>query len=217
MLNWFKKKTQSYSPGRYSDAEWVMLLRRPPDEEALAVLREILRRGLMSALSSRIKRDREQVVEDFTQDALLKILDKIETYRGEARFTTWAMKIAVYEALSELRRKHWQDVSFDDLKDEDGSYPALEIFPNNDMSPDQEAEIHMVTQELQHVINESLTDKQRMAITSVMLKGLPIDQVAELMETNRNNMYKLIHDARIKIKSEFEKKGISLEDFLDEV
>jgi RNA polymerase sigma-70 factor (ECF subfamily) len=193
------------------------LLRRPPDEEALAVLREILRRGLMSSLSSRIKRDREHVVEDFTQDALLKILDKIETYRGEARFTTWAMKIAIYEALAELRRKHWQDVSFDDLKDEDGSYPILEVSPNNDLGPDQEAEIHMITQELQHVISESLTDKQRMAITSVMLKGLPIDQVAELMGTNRNNMYKLIHDARMKIKSEFDKKGISLDDFLDEV
>ncbi len=217
MLNWFKKKAQSYSPGRYSDAEWVTLLRRPPDEEALAVLREILRRGLMSSLSSRIKRDREHVVEDFTQDALLKILDKIETYRGEARFTTWAMKIAIYEALAELRRKHWQDVSFDDLKDEDGSYPILEVSPNNDLGPDQEAEIHMITQELQHVISESLTDKQRMAITSVMLKGLPIDQVAELMGTNRNNMYKLIHDARMKIKSEFDKKGISLDDFLDEV
>lgn len=169
----------------------------------------------MSALSSRIKRDREHIVEDFTQDALLKILDKIETYRGEARFTTWAMKIAVYEALAELRRKHWQDISFDDLKSADDAFPVLEVIPDNKIGPDQKAGLHMITQELQRVIEESLTEKQRMAITSVMLKGLPIDQVAELMDTNRNNMYKLIHDARMKIKNEFEKKGITLEDFLD--
>lgn len=205
-----------YSPGRYSDAEWVTLLRRPPDEEALAALREFLKRGLMSALSSRIKRDREHIVEDFTQDAMLKVLDKIETYRGEARFTTWAMKIAVYEALAELRRKHWQDISFEDLKNEDDTFPVLEVFPDNSMAPDQKAGLHIITQELQRVIEESLTEKQRMAITSVMLKGLPIDQVAELMDTNRNNMYKLIHDARMKIKNEFEKKGITLEDFLDD-
>lgn len=215
MLNWIKKKRPS--PAHYSDAEWVTLLRRPPDEQALSILRDILKRGLMSALSGRIKRDREHIVEDFTQDALLKILDKIETYRGEARFTTWAMKIAIYEALAELRRKRWQDISYDDLKDDDDSKSVLDVFSDDGARPDQIAGIHMVTEELEHVIKESLTDKQRMAITSIMIKGLPIDQVAELMETNRNNMYKLIHDARMKIKAEFEKKGIRLEDFLDEM
>lgn len=215
MLSWFKKNKHVQSPKHYSDAEWVTLLRRPPDEEALSVLRDILKRGLMSALASRIKRDRDHIVEDFTQDALIKILDKIETYRGEARFTTWAMKIAVYEALAELRRKRWQDISLDDLKDQNDSFPPAEVFSDNSPGPDQKAGIRMVTEELQRVISESLSDKQRMAVNSVLIKGLPIDQVAELMGTNRNNMYKLIHDARTKIKSEFEKKGIAIEDFLD--
>jgi len=213
MLNWFKKIKQTH----YSNEEWVRLLRRPPDEKALHDLREILRRGLITALASRIRRDREQIVEDYAQDALLKILDKIDTYRFEAHFTSWAMKIAIYEALADLRRKHWKDVSLNDLSGMNDGAPIIEVHSDEAPAPDYEAGIQIIMQELQRIMRESLTEKQRAAITSVMVKGLPVDQVAELMGTNRNNMYKLIYDARVKIKREFEKKGIRPEDFLNEL
>jgi len=211
MLSWFKKIKRTH----YSDEEWVKLLRRPPDEKAIHELREILRRGLINALASRIKRDREQIAEDYVQEALLKILDNLESYRYEARFTSWAMKIAIHEALTDLRRKHWKDISLNNLNGRDGSVPIIEVYSSEDPAPDYETGLRLMMQELQRIMEESLTEKQRLAITSVMVQGLPADQVAKLMGTNRNNMYKLIHDARMKIKHEFEKKGIELTDFLD--
>lgn len=104
MLNWFKKRSQKAQTGRSND-EWVQSLTAPPDEQALVELRQLLIRGLKPALYKYIDRELDTFVEDVAQDALLKILAKVHTFRGESRFISWAMKIAVREGLSELRRK----------------------------------------------------------------------------------------------------------------
>ena len=80
---------------------WLAALRGGPDyEAALADLRRLLVRGLRYALSSRIRDNLDAAVEDFAQDALLKILQKLDTFRGQSQFTTWANKVAVRVALS---------------------------------------------------------------------------------------------------------------------
>ena len=82
--------------------------------------RDYLKRGLRYALSSRVDPNRlDALIEDSTQDALLRILDKMDTFRGESRFTTWATKVAVRLALTELRRKRWENVALEDLVPED--------------------------------------------------------------------------------------------------
>ncbi len=74
---------------RRTNAEWMDALRDPIDDDALEDLRNILIRGLRATLSSRVDRDLDALSEDFAQDALLKILKSLETFRGESRFTTW--------------------------------------------------------------------------------------------------------------------------------
>ncbi len=59
--------------------------------------------------------DTEGDLEDLVQDGMLKVLQELPSYRGEARFTTWAQKVCVRVALTELRRRRWRDVSLDDL------------------------------------------------------------------------------------------------------
>ena len=86
-----------------TNEEWLVDLRGPDQDLALADLRALLKRGLTFALASRPNVD-EATIEDFCQDALLKILDNLDTFRGESQFTTWAQKIAVYTAFTELRR-----------------------------------------------------------------------------------------------------------------
>ena len=110
---------------------WLDSLQGPERDEALTELRALLTRGLTYAM-----RDRTSVteadVEDFVQDALLKILDNLETFRGESRFTTWANKIAIHVALSELRRRRWKDVSLQDLMPQDAEtdfVPAIAADP----------------------------------------------------------------------------------------
>lgn len=98
-----------------TNSEWMGELSDPADPQALADLRAMLIRGLKPALYKYKDRELDQFVEDVTQDALLKILDNLNTFRAESKFFSWAMKIAVREGLSELRHKKWQDISIQDL------------------------------------------------------------------------------------------------------
>ncbi len=126
-----------YTEGRTNE-DWLNDLRGPQQDEALADLRTTLTRGLHYALINRVPANQlDDLVEDFSQDALVKILDNLDTFRGESRFTTWAQKIAVRVALTELRRQRWKDISIEDLLPEEPSgdfTPAILTDPG--ASPD---------------------------------------------------------------------------------
>ena len=78
-------------------------------EDALADLRHLVSRGLHFALVNRVEESRlDDLVEDFSQDALLRIMENLDSFRGESKFITWATKVAVRVAYSELRRKRWK-------------------------------------------------------------------------------------------------------------
>ncbi|MFN2144912.1 MAG: RNA polymerase sigma factor, partial [Anaerolineales bacterium] len=98
-----------------TNQEWVDQLSDPIDNDALTDLREIILRGLRASLSNKINTDLDAITEDFAQDALLKILKSIDTFRGESRFTTWAQKIAIHVAYTELRRRRWKDISLQEI------------------------------------------------------------------------------------------------------
>ena len=109
-----------------TNQEWLQALREPASAEALEELRAILLRGLRAALASKVNGDFDAISEDFVQEALLKILNSLETFRGESRFTTWAQKIAIHVALSELRRRRWKDIplqTFTETSRRGGTYP----------------------------------------------------------------------------------------------
>lgn len=197
-----------------TNEEWLSDLRGDNKDQAIADLRYILKRGLIYALSSRIKTDLEHQVEDFVQDAILRILDKIDTFRGESKFTTWAQKIAVRVAFTEMRRKRWKDISIEDLLPEDsGDYTPLVL---SDPSPDPEKR---ATQEslltmIEKVLEEDLTERQRTAILAIMHGGMPLEEVAQRMDTNRNALYKLLHDARKQLRNRLQEKGFTAEEVL---
>ncbi len=220
MLRWFKKKKRDGS-APYSNEEWVELLGKPADEKAVQELRDYLVRGLKPALSKYVDRELEQFVEDVAQDALIKILDNINTFRGESKLTTWAMKIAVREGLTVLRRKRWDNISIEDLKgpnpDDDSGEIFSDVFAGNEPSPELTTAQRMMMEKVQGIIKNILTEKQKQVITALMIHDLPISVVAEQMNTNRNNLYKLVHDARKKLKNEFEVQGIDPEEMLNEL
>jgi len=119
-----------------TNSEWLNDLRGPDQDQAIEDLRKVLKRGLIYSLSSRIKTDLETQADDFVQDAILRILDKLDTFRGESRFTTWAQKVAVRVAFTELRRQRWKDISLEDLMPEDsGDFTPLVLA---DPSPNPE-------------------------------------------------------------------------------
>ena len=97
-----------------SNNQWLAALRGPNRDEALADLRVLLMCGLRGALGGQANRA-DSSVEDFAQEALIKILGNLDSFRGECRFTTWAHKICVRTAFAEMRRSRWREVSLDEV------------------------------------------------------------------------------------------------------
>jgi RNA polymerase sigma-70 factor (ECF subfamily) len=193
-----------------SNAEWIAELKSPDPGMAIEDLRSILVRGLRFALSSRVQGELDTLVEDFVQDALVRILDKLDTFRGESRFTTWAQKIAVRVAFSELRRQRWKDISLQDLMpaEDSGDFtPAVlsDPGPTPEAQTTQQSMVDMVMR----LVMEELTDRQREVIMAVMVGGMPLEEVARRMDTNRNALYKLIHDARKRLQKRLENEGLT--------
>ncbi|NOZ05075.1 MAG: sigma-70 family RNA polymerase sigma factor [Chloroflexi bacterium] len=198
---------------RRSNQEWLDALRGPDPDEALSDLRAVLVRGLGYALAS-YSNVRDSDLEDFAQDALLKILAALDTFRGESMLTTWAQKIAVRVALTELRRRRWRDVSLDKLT----GFPDSDFVPDTladpATGPEQQVIQQMLMSSLGRLINEELTERQRQAMIAVRIHGMPLEEVARRMDTNRNALYKLLHDARQRLKKRMVADGMSSEDFL---
>lgn len=201
---------------RRTNEEWLEQLDDPVDEEALEDLRAILLRGLRASLSNRIDTDLEAITEDFVQDALLKILKSLHTFRGESRFTTWAQKIAIHVAYTELRRRRWRDISLREIVEtpEGDEYtPAILTDPSS--TPEREASQNDMLELVYNLIESDLTERQRTAMVAILQGGMPIDEVARKMDTNRNALYKLIHDARKRLQqSLFERTGLSAQEVL---
>jgi len=199
-----------------SNEEWIAALSQsgPERDAALEDLRVLLVRGLGYALSDR-SNVRQSDLEDFAQDALLKILAGLDTFRGESRFTTWAHKIAVRVAFTELRRRRWRDVSLDGLRESKKS--DVDFIPDSladpSAGPEQQAMQRIVLSLLRQLICEELTDRQRQAMQAV-LRGMPLQEIAERMNTNRNALYKLLHDARRRLQRRMLDEGLSPQDML---
>jgi RNA polymerase sigma-70 factor, ECF subfamily len=187
-----------------TDIEWLELLKLS-DSAAIKDLRAVLIRGLTTGL--RGKAD-SNLIEDFAQETVLKVLAGIQSYRGEGKLLTWALAIGMRVAYSELRRSRYKDVSLDAIESAGRSAlePFVERLDTIDSSDSQS--IHVKLKEL---IATILTPRQREAIVAE-LDGIPQVVIAERLGTNRNALYKLGHDARVKLKQGLIEAGISADD-----
>jgi RNA polymerase sigma-70 factor (ECF subfamily) len=193
-----------------SNDQWLVALRGPRKDQALSELRTILVRGLRAALRGGASAA-ESSVEDFAQEALIKILANLDSFRGESRFTVWAQKVAVRTAFAEMRRRRWRDVSLDEVslrRNESVSMPVDSL-----ADPEQLATQRMIMVEFRRFVDEELTDKQRRALLAAM-GGMHLEEVARRMDTNRNALYKLLHDARKRLKRRMVAEGLSPQEVL---
>jgi RNA polymerase sigma-70 factor (ECF subfamily) len=198
-----------------TNEEWLAELRGPERDQALADLRVVLVRGLRVALAGRVRRGLHETTEDFAQEALIKIMAGLDTFRGESRFTTWAQKIAVLTAATELRRKRWRDVSLQEVLDGyEASSAAIDRLADEQPTPEGLTVQQAMLATLRRLVEEELTERQREAMVAVMFQGMPLEEAARRMGTNRNALYKLMHDARKRLKKRMEAEGLSAQDVL---
>ncbi|HET7479890.1 MAG TPA: sigma-70 family RNA polymerase sigma factor [Rubrobacteraceae bacterium] len=188
--------------------QWLAELRGPARDRAIADLRLILLRGLRAALHGRTS-SIDPSLEDFAQEALIKILDNLDSFRGECRFTVWAQKIAVRTAFAEIRHSRWRDVSLDEAIERQGHDEPADTLED----PSRFAAQAMIMTQFRCFIDEELTEKQRRALLAAM-NGMPLEAVADRMNTNRNALYKLLHDARKRLKKRMAAERLTPQDVL---
>lgn len=147
-----------------------------------------------ATLPGRAIEDVDDLCVQAANDALMAVLAKLATYRGAARFTTWACKFAILETSTRLRRHAWRQrkVELDDTiwdRLPDAAPPALQRLEND-----------QVIAALRRAVDDHLTDRQRLIFQSVTMDDVPIDVLAERLGTSRGAVYKTLHDARAKLR-----------------
>ena len=178
---------------------WVERLRvgHPRRDQTVRRLHDVLRRVAFHELSRRRYQLRsisgpefDDLAQQAADDALVKVLEKLDDFRGLSRFTTWAYKFAILEVSAKVARHTWRR-----------NPPASEEIPWDRLPdplagrPEQRLEQQAQLSALSHAIGE-LTDRQREVFVAVALNEVPIDVVALKLGTNRNAVYKNLFDAR---------------------
>jgi RNA polymerase sigma-70 factor (ECF subfamily) len=152
----------------------------------------------------------DDIALEAADDALMSVLKRLDDFHGASRFTTWVYKFALLEAAVKLRKHAWQ-----------GREVPLEPetwngFSSAGLQPDAEAEQTELLATLQRAIGEVLTPHQRSVLVALALNGVPIDVLAERLNTTRGALYKTLHDARRKLRKHLDNGGLSLEPWLEE-
>ena len=140
-------------------------------------------------------------------DAMLAILPKLGDFRGESRFTTWAYRFVILEVSSKIGRHYWRNPP---VPLDAGQWERL---PDRlGVDPAGHAEAAGILAEVRRVVEEELTSHQRRVFTAVVVDGIPLDALAAKLGLSRNAIYKVIFDARRKIRRALVAKG-----FLEEL
>jgi RNA polymerase sigma-70 factor (ECF subfamily) len=140
----------------------------------------------------------DDIALEAADDALMSVLARLDDFRGASRFTTWVYKFALYEAAAKLRRRSWQGREVP-LEPETWSR-----FESDSDRPEDVAERRELLQALKEGVETALTPHQREVFVALALNSVPIDVLAERMETTRGALYKTLHDARRKLRERLE-------------
>src|SRR4051794_15355851 len=195
--------------------EWLTGLRERRDE-SVAQLHALLLRAARFEVARRRPtlphlrgNELEDIAYEAADDALMSVLARLDDFRGASRFTTWAYKFALLEAAVKLRKRSWQGREIP-LEPEDWS-----VFSTTALGPDAEAEQTELLGAVRRAVDEVLTPHQRRVLVTLAVNGVPIDVLAERLDTTRGALYKTLHDARRKLRAHLEERGFALDDRLE--
>jgi RNA polymerase sigma-70 factor (ECF subfamily) len=207
-----------------SNAEWRTALKSDGQAQtaALSDLRAYLRRAALYALYRRrstlrdsAPTDIEQLAEDCAQEALSAVLAHLDEFRGDSRFTTWVYKFAVNAALVAARRERWGRIALDRLLDSPDLVERFGSFRDPSADPQRRALQGEILAAIRRGIEIHLTKRQREALTAIVFEEVPLDELARHWRSNRNALYKLLHDARRKLKAYLTERGFDAKDIID--
>ena len=193
--------------------EWLRRLRAdgPTKDAAVADLHALLLRAARFECSRRRATlphlrgdDLDDLANQAADDAVVGVLARLDDFRGLSRFTTWAYKFALLEAAVKIRKRAWQGREIPLEED------AWRTFSTRGLGPGSEAEQRELLRAVQAAIEHVLTPRQRQVLVALALNDVPIDVLAERLETTRGALYKTLHDARRKLREHLASQGLAI-------
>ena len=142
------------------------------------------------------------IVNQAADEAMTALLGKVHTFEGRSRFTTWAFKFAILQAASDVRRLQWQHREVE-LRDLD----LRDVATDSHDGPEHQAEGADLARALAESMRACLTPHQRRVAVALLIDGVPIDVLAERLGSNRNALYKTVHDARQRLRDDLMRRG----------
>lgn len=198
------------SPVRDEDpVDWVGSLSGagPERDHALRRLHDLMLRAARHQLAQMaptlpaLGRARlDDIVHQAADEATVALLGRLHTFEGRSRFTTWAYKFGILSAASEIRRSMWKhrEVPLDHLNER----ATLAV------SPEQVVEAAEFSRSVARAITVVLTPHQRRVVLALLVDGVPVDVLADRLGTNRNALYKTLHDARVQLRRQLADEGL---------
>jgi len=193
-----------------AEPDWVEALSTPgrPRDDAVERLHALLLRVSRFEVARRrralgyLRDNLDDLATQAADDALMAIMAKLDTYRGDSRFTTWAYKFAVLEAGTKVRRRAWQER---EVPLEEEGWSRL---PDRRAAPAGDLETAELLGAVRDAIADALTPHQRTVLVAVTLNDVPIDVLAERLATTRGALYKTLHDARKSLRARLAEQGL---------
>ena len=188
-----------------ASAEWIRALNAAGAvrDSALARLHGLLVRAAVRELRRREAatwvpgRELDDLAHQAAGDAMVALLGKLGSFRGESRFTTWAYRFVILEVSSKLGRHYWRQHPAEHLESEDWARLPDRL----GAGPGEDAEHAELVKAVRQAVDVTLTEHQRFLFVAVVLNEVPLDALVARLGTNRNAIYKVIFDARRKIRA----------------
>jgi len=209
---------EAATPFDAESREWLRALRADDGTRDAAIAR--LHALLLRAARFEVARRRptlphlrgnelDDIANEAADDALMSVLRRLDDFRGASRFTTWAYKFALLEAAVKLRKRAWQGREMP-LEPEDWG-----VYSSTVLGPAAAAEQRELLATLSEAIADVLTPHQRSVLVALALNEVPIDVLAERLNTTRGALYKTLHDARRKLRKHLEERALALDQSLE--
>ena len=138
----------------------------------------------------------EDIAHQAAGDALMAISSRLERFRGESRFTTWASKFVIFDVATKMNRHAWRrhDVPYDQ---EDWSRLASRF----EVPPEEEVQARDFVEAVSTAVRQCLSERQRVVFVATVVNGMPVDVLADELGTTSNALYKVLFDARKKLRA----------------
>ena len=193
---------------------WVQELHcgHPRRDRAVQELHDLLHRVAIHELYRRRAQlaairgpEFEDLAQQAADDAVIKILQRLDDFCGLSRFTTWAYKFVIFEVSGTIARHSWRrrppeiEIAWDHLPDQAARRPEDSL--------EQRAQLRALRQAI-----GTLTSRQREVFVAIALNDAPVDLVAAKLDTNRNAVYKNLFDARRSLREKMAASGFPVGD-----